>query len=100
MIRDNIKNKFCIDNNINLERISYKDNISKKLNEILKKYEIDEIVSLNDVSIMFNKKEEKRCSVCKVMKKLNLFNKSSRMIDGYKSYCKECSSNMYKKYKK
>lgn len=33
-IRDNIKNKFCIDNSINLLRISYKDNIQ----EILKKY--------------------------------------------------------------
>lgn len=33
-IRDNIKNKFCIDNNINLLRISYKDNIQ----DILKKY--------------------------------------------------------------
>lgn len=34
-IRDKIKNKYCKENDINLYRISYKDNILEKLNEIL-----------------------------------------------------------------
>lgn len=33
---DRIKNNFCLDNNINLLRIKYKDNIIDKLNKILK----------------------------------------------------------------
>ena len=36
--RDDIKNKYCKDNNINLIRISYKDNIENKLNEIFNIY--------------------------------------------------------------
>jgi very-short-patch-repair endonuclease len=33
-IRDNIKNNYCKNNNINLIRIKYNDNITKKLNII------------------------------------------------------------------
>lgn len=33
-IRDNIKNKFCQDNNIKLIRISYMDDVELKLKEI------------------------------------------------------------------
>lgn len=97
-IKDNIKNQFCLKNSINLERIIYTDNLSKKLKEILNKYGCKEIKSLNDVSILFNKKASKFCSKCKKEKILDDFNKSSRMIDGYKSYCRECSSEMCKKY--
>ena len=45
-----------------------------------------EIKSLNDVSILFNKNQNFITSVKR--KILDDFNKSSRMIDGYKSYCK------------
>lgn len=33
-IRDKIKNEWCVENNINLIRISYKDNIEDKLKQI------------------------------------------------------------------
>ena len=33
--RDEVKNKYCLENNIPLYRITYKDNIEKKLKNIL-----------------------------------------------------------------
>ncbi len=40
---DNIKNKFCDDNNIKLIRIKYDQNIEKKLNELCQKRKMKEI---------------------------------------------------------
>ena len=37
-IKDNIKNQYCINNNINIVRISYKDNILDKLSNSIQKY--------------------------------------------------------------
>ena len=34
--RDSIKNKFCEENNINLLRIKYNENIQNKINELIK----------------------------------------------------------------
>jgi len=45
-----------------------------------------------------NKKDSKICSICKKDKKLSEFNKSSRMLDGYRSQYKSCSSEIGKKY--
>ena len=39
-IRDEIKNKWCLDNNINLIRISYKENIEDKLKDIVNIYNL------------------------------------------------------------
>ena len=99
-LKDEIKSNFCLKNNINLERISYKDNLSNKLKYILNKIGIDEVVCLSDVVMVYSKKESKVCSVCDVDKNINDFNRSSRSTDGYKSYCKSCSSEMGKNYYK
>ena len=37
-IKDKIKNKYCKENNINLLRIRYDENIEEKLNECFSKY--------------------------------------------------------------
>lgn len=99
-VRDEIKNNFCVKNNINIERISYVENLSKRLKEIMSLYNIKEIVDINSVSISFSIKKSKICSVCKIEKDLSNFNKSTRMIDGYKSSCRECASKAGKNYYK
>ena len=97
-IKDKIKNDFCEENKINLERISYLDNLSTKLKLILQKYNLVEIIPLNDVSIKFNKKSSKICSSCKKDKQYIEYNKSTRMLDGYKSQCRECVSKDSRAY--
>lgn len=99
-IKDEIKNNFCYKNSINIERISYRDNLSFKLKDILDKYGLVEINTLNKVTTIFSKKDTKNCSICKIEKNKESFNRSSRSLDGRKSYCRECSSIIYKKNKK
>ena len=41
---------------------------------------------------------KKICSICKVEKNINEFNKNSNTKDGYRSDCRECQSKYYKEY--
>jgi len=98
-IRDNIKNEFCIKNKINLERISYRDNLQLKLKELLNKYSIEEIIGFKNIFISFNKKTSKKCTTCKEEKSLKYFYRCLKMTDGHKSSCKNCTSLKGIKYR-
>ena len=99
-IKDEIKNNFCLKNNINIERITYKDVLSLKIKSIMDKYGIQEICDINNTTSIFSEKKTKICSICKVDKKLDDYNRSSRMMDGRKSYCRVCSSIIGKEFYK
>jgi len=62
------------------------------------KYGIQEIFDINNTISIFSEKKKKVCSICKVDKKLEEYNRSSRMMDGRKSYCRVCSSIINKEF--
>lgn len=43
--------------------------------------------------------EEKKCNICKIVKPLENYTKSSQHKSGIRNYCKECQSKMSKKYR-
>ncbi|MCA9496965.1 MAG: hypothetical protein KC589_08515, partial [Nanoarchaeota archaeon] len=100
IFRDNIKTNFCLKNNIKLKRITYKENVSVELKKLFSELNIKEIYSFSDSVLKFINKDRKKCSVCHSVKKLEKFHKSSRMLDGHKSQCKECVKMMSKRYRK
>ena len=42
----------------------------------------------------------KKCSRCKGIKKVETFNKDSTMVNGYRSYCRDCGKKYYKENSK
>lgn len=96
--RDEIKTKFCFNNKINLERISYQDNLQEKLIYIFKKYKMPNLINFNYNLLYKAKKEEKTCCICHKEKELIQFNKNRHSMDGYKSQCKMCQSEINKNY--
>lgn len=43
--------------------------------------------------------EEKNCNICKLLKPISEYNKSSQHKSGYRNYCRDCQKKMSAKYK-